>query len=88
MNRHLTNRYQEITSAEAVGILAELNKFSTAAELHRTARHTEAEGFEYAAAMQWRKAASLFESEEWLAELCWHQWERIMHLPRSLASTL
>jgi hypothetical protein len=68
-------------------ILAELSKFSTAADLHRTARHTEAEGFSYAAAMQWRKAASLFDSEE-LAEACWQQWERIMNLSRSLASAL
>jgi hypothetical protein len=87
MKRHHTIREQEITPTTAIDVLAELSKFSTAAELHKKARYTEADGFSYAAAMQWRNAAALFDSEE-LTEACWRQWERIMHLSRSLASAL
>jgi hypothetical protein len=87
MNPDHTQR-NEITSATAVDVLAQLSRFWTAADLHRMARHTEAEGAKYAAAMQWRKAACLFGSEEWLVDACWQQWERIMNLSRSLAAVL
>jgi hypothetical protein len=87
MRRHRTNRTEKITSATAMDIVAELSRFSTAADLHKTARHTEAEGFVYAAAMQWRKAAGLFDSEE-LTDACWREWERIMHLSRRFAAAL
>lgn len=87
MERCETKREQEITLATAVDIIAELSRFSSAADLHKSARHIEAEGFSYAAAMQWRKAAALFDSED-LTEACWHQWERIMNLSRRFAGAL
>lgn len=49
------------------------------------ATRDERNGFSYAAAMEWRKAAELFGSDTSAAEYCWRQWERIMHLPRRLA---
>ncbi len=49
------------------------------------ATRDERNGFPYAAAMEWRKAAELFGFDTSAAEYCWRQWERIMHLPRRLA---
>ncbi len=50
------------------------------------AMRDERNGFSYAAAMEWRKAAELFGSDASAAEYCWRQWERIMRLPRRLAA--
>lgn len=51
----------------------------------RAAQRDERNGFPYAAAMEWRKAAELFSPKRRAAEYCWRQWEHIMHLPRRLA---
>ena len=88
MKHEATIRPEDLSSAAAVDVMNQLERFSKAAALHKTARQTEAAGFSYAAAMQWRKAADLFDSDPWLSEVCWQQWERIMHLSRVFASAL
>ena len=49
------------------------------------AQRDEKNGFPFAAALQWRKAAELFDPMASTADRCWIEWERIMHLPRHLA---
>jgi hypothetical protein len=51
----------------------------------RAAQREERNGFTYTAAMKWRNAAELFAPDTRAVEYCWHEWERIMHLPRRLA---
>lgn len=51
----------------------------------RAARRDESNGYEFTAAMRWRKAAHLMASIPLASDLCWKQWERIMRLPRRLA---
>ena len=51
----------------------------------RDAQREERNGFKYTAAMKWRSAAELFAPDTRAVEYCWHEWERIMHLPRRLA---
>lgn len=46
----------------------------------RAARRDEDNGFPFAAAMEWRRAAEL---SSWIAPLAnhyWREWERIMHV--------
>jgi len=88
MERQGARRQQLITSAAAVELVIRLSRFAAATEYHRIARRTEADGYPYTAAMQWRKAAALFGSEDWLTEPCWQEWERIMHLPRKLSAPI
>lgn len=88
MERRRTKREQLITSAAAVELVAMLGRFATAAEYHRMARRTEAKGYPYTAALQWRKAAALFDSEDSLSDSCWRQWERIMHLSRAFSGPI
>ena len=54
----------------------------------RAARRDERNGFPYTAAVEWHEAANLFASNSWLANRCWSEWERIMHLPRRLAQPI
>jgi hypothetical protein len=51
----------------------------------RAAQKEERNGFKYTAAMKWRNAAELFAPDTRAVEYCWHEWERIMQLPRRLA---
>ncbi len=51
----------------------------------RAAQREERNGFKYTAAMKWRNAAGLFAPDTRAVEYCWHEWERIMQLPRRLA---
>ena len=51
----------------------------------RDAQREERNGFKYTAAMKWRNAAELFAPDTRAVEYCWHEWERIMQLPRRLA---
>ena len=51
----------------------------------RAAQREERNGFKYTAAMKWRNAAELFAPDAQAVEYCWHEWERIMQLPRRLA---
>ena len=48
----------------------------------------ERNGFLYTACLEWRHAAELFEPGSLAADYCWKKWERIMHLPRQLATPL
>jgi hypothetical protein len=59
-----------------------------ALRLHRAAQRDEKNGFSFAAAMEWRKAAELSAPFTWLADRCWRDWERIMRLPRRLAEPI
>ncbi len=54
----------------------------------RAAYRDERNGFPFAAALEWRKAAELSTWMPLLAERCWREWERIMRLPRRLAEPL
>jgi hypothetical protein len=51
----------------------------------RDAQREERNGFKFTAALKWRNAAELFAPDTRAVEYCWHEWERIMHLPRRLA---
>ena len=51
------------------------------------ARRDERHGFAYTAALEWRKAAELAPFSA-MADQCWREWERIMHLPRRLAGPI
>jgi hypothetical protein len=52
------------------------------------AQRDERCGFRYTAAMKWRKAAELLAGVPTMAEHCWHEWERLMQLPRRLAEPI
>jgi hypothetical protein len=52
------------------------------------AKRDERNCFPCTAAMEWRKAAELFEPSTFAANCCWRQWERIMQLPRRLAGPI
>jgi len=51
-----------------------------------SAQRDERNGFRFTAAMQWRSAAERFAPNAPAADYCWRQWERIMRLPRHLAT--
>jgi hypothetical protein len=52
------------------------------------AQRHEKNGSSFAAALEWRKAAELVGSIGPMANRCWIEWERIMHLPRRLAGPI
>jgi hypothetical protein len=52
------------------------------------AQQDEKNGFPLTAAMEWRKAAELFAPVSLLSDRCWHQWERLMRLPRCFANPI
>ncbi len=54
----------------------------------RAAQKEEKNGFAYTAAVEWQKAAELLSPFPSLADHCWQEWERIMRLPRGLASPI
>jgi hypothetical protein len=72
----------------AIDLLASLSRFVTATQHRRMARRSEAEGCPYTAAMQWRKAAALFDPDEGFQDRCWQEWERIMRVPRRLSAAI
>ena len=55
---------------------------------YRAAQRDEKNGFPLTAAMEWRQAAELSRFVPMARQCCWREWERIMHLPRRLASPL
>lgn len=52
------------------------------------ARRDERNGFPFSAAMEWRDAAGLCASISLLSDFCWREWERIMRLPRQMATPI
>ena len=52
------------------------------------AQRHEKNGSPFAAALQWRKAAELVGPIGSMADRCWIEWERIMHLPRRLVGPI
>lgn len=54
----------------------------------RAAQRDERNGFGLTAAMEWHRAAELTASLPAVANFCWKQWERIMHLPRQFAQPI
>jgi hypothetical protein len=52
------------------------------------AQRDEKNGFPLTAALEWRKAAALLGPIGSIADRCWVEWERIMHLPRRLAGPI
>ncbi len=67
-------------------IAAVASGFAVAFAYCRAARFDEERGFPFTAAFEWRQAAELFAPFAPLAARCWHEWERIMGLPRWLAA--
>lgn len=59
-----------------------------AMRLRRNARKDEKNGTPFTAAMEWREAARLCAPINVLADRCWREWERIMHLPRQMAAPI
>jgi len=51
----------------------------------RAAENDERNGFPFTAAVEWQRAAECFACSSLLADQCWRQWERIVHLPRELS---
>ena len=54
--------------------------------LYRAAQLDESHDLPFAAAMNWRKAAEMSAWFTVLANSYWQQWERVMHLPRTLVT--
>ena len=54
----------------------------------RAAEEDERNGFPFTAAMEWHKAAACFGSQSPVSDRCWREWERIMRIPRALASAV
>jgi hypothetical protein len=52
------------------------------------AQRDERNGYAITAALEWRRAAELMTPIPAAADGCWLQWERIMHLPRVLATPI
>jgi hypothetical protein len=77
-------------SVVAVGAWWLSNLAVGARALHcvRAAHRDERDGFIYAAAMEWRHAAELFDWNTSAADYFWRRWERIMQLPRRLAGPI
>ncbi len=54
----------------------------------RAAEEDERNGFPFTAAMEWQRAAVCFGSRSPVSDRCWREWERIMQIPRALASAV
>jgi len=54
----------------------------------RAAARDERRGYAITAALEWRIAAEMMFPIAAASEHCWRQWERIMHLPRTLADPI
>lgn len=54
----------------------------------KAAEEDERNGFPFSAAMEWHKAAACFGSQSLVSDRCWQEWERIMQIPRALASAV
>jgi hypothetical protein len=52
------------------------------------AARDERDGLQLTAAMEWRHAAELLGADSSVADYCWRQWERIMHLSRDFAAPI
>lgn len=52
------------------------------------AERDEKDGFPFTAAWEWQKAAECFGWISVVADRCWQEWERIVHLPRRLAGPI
>ncbi len=68
-------RLVAVTSALAVGLT-----------YCHAAQRDEERGYPFTAAFEWRKAAELLAAFAPLACRCWQEWERIMCLPRRMAT--
>jgi hypothetical protein len=74
--------------------VAEIRLYKRIATLVSAMRYCEAakrdewNGFVLTAAWEWRQAAELSASILFLADHCWREWERIMHLPRQLSGPI
>lgn len=66
-------------------VIAVAAMLTAAARYCRAAERDEQRGYSYAAAFEWRKAAEFLAPMPAIADQCWQQWERLMHLPRQFA---
>ncbi len=82
------NRHNRAIAAIGTWWLSNVVVPSKALHYGRAAERDERNGFQYTAAMEWRKAAELFAPNTRPAQYFWCQWERIMHLPRRLAGPI
>ena len=54
----------------------------------RAAEKDERDGFPFTAAWEWQRAAECLGWISIIADRCWREWERIVHLPRRLAGPI
>ena len=54
----------------------------------RAAAKDEKDGFPFTAAWEWQRAAECLGWISIIADRCWREWERIVHLPRYLAAPI
>jgi hypothetical protein len=54
----------------------------------RAAEEDEQDGLPFTAAQEWQRAAECFRWIAPIADRCWREWERIMHLPRNLSNPI
>ena len=52
----------------------------------RAAEKDEQDGLPFTAAVEWQRAAECLHWIAPIADRCWREWERIMHLPRNLSN--
>jgi hypothetical protein len=88
MNRNAEFVISAVAGAAWTRLLAAINMPIEAFACCRAAQCDEKNGFEFTAAMEWRKAAQHLAGISTASEFCWKRWERIMHLPRRLANPL
>ena len=86
--KQLTNSKSNVAAAVVAVLTSTIFLLPRAVQYTHAARRDERKGFAYAAAMEWRHAAELFDPNTVPADYCWRQWERIIHLPRRLAGTI
>jgi hypothetical protein len=68
-----------------IRLFIKMATFVSVMNLGTAAKQDESRGFALTAAWEWRQAAELAMSIPQLANHCWREWERIMHLPRPVA---
>jgi hypothetical protein len=77
-----------IPTALWMQLMTALSGLLLAIAYSRAAQRDEKNGYAFTAALEWRKAAELMSPIPALADRCWTQWERVMHLPRRLAQPI
>lgn len=81
-NPRRTDRRQGVVTLAITTMITVAGAYCDAAE------NDEHLGFVFTAAMEWREAAELLAPIPSAADQCWREWERLMQLPRILATPI